>query len=124
MLEKLATHEVESITTLFFLADKCARATEGREWHSAPKDGDAKAGGSRDTVQGGGKKKKNKNRGHGEPQAGGPVAAAAAPAAAAAAGARMRMASVRARKVATEVHAQFIPPLATAPLTAARSRNS
>jgi len=39
-------------------------------------------------------------------------------------GARMRMASARARKVATEVHAQFIPPLATAPLTAARSRNS
>ena len=34
-------------------------------------------------------------------------------------GARMRMASVHARKVATEVHAQFIPPLATAPLTAA-----
>ena len=33
--------------------------------------------------------------------------------------ARIRMASVRARKVATEVHAQFIPPLATAPLTAA-----
>ena len=39
-------------------------------------------------------------------------------------GARMRMASARARKVATEVHAQFIPPLATAPLTAARFRNS
>ena len=39
-------------------------------------------------------------------------------------GARTRMASIRARKVATEVHAQFIPPLATAPLTAARSRNS
>ena len=39
-------------------------------------------------------------------------------------GARMRMASVRARKVATEVHAQFIPPLAIAPLTAARSRSS
>ena len=29
MLEKLATHEVEGITTLFSLADKCARATEG-----------------------------------------------------------------------------------------------
>ena len=34
-------------------------------------------------------------------------------------GARMRMANARARKVAMEVHAQFIPPLATAPLTAA-----
>jgi hypothetical protein len=29
MLEKLATHNVETITTLFALADKCARATEG-----------------------------------------------------------------------------------------------
>jgi len=86
MLEKLATHEVESVTTLFSLADKCARAAEGRAWHSAPQDGDAKAGGSGATAQGGGKKKKNKNRSRGEPQPGGPVAAAAPPAAAAAAG--------------------------------------
>jgi len=86
MLEKLATHEVESVTTLFSLADKCARAAEGRAWHSAPQDGVAEAGGSRATVQGGGKKKKNKTRGRGGPQAGAPVAAAAATAAAAAAG--------------------------------------
>ena len=86
MLEKLATHEVESVPTLFSLVDKCARAAEGRTWHSAPQDGDAKVGGSGATIQGGGKKKKNKNRGHGVPQAGGPFAAAAAPAAAAAAG--------------------------------------
>src|SRR6185312_8967761 len=83
MLENLATHEVESVTTLFFLADKCARAAEGRAWHSAPQDGDAKAGGSSATTQGGGKKKKNKNRSHGESQPGGPVVAVAAPAAAA-----------------------------------------
>jgi hypothetical protein len=37
MLEKLATHDVETVPTLFALADKCARATEGRAWHSAPK---------------------------------------------------------------------------------------
>ena len=91
MLEKLATHEVESVTTLFSLADKCARAAEGRAWHSAPQDGDAKAGGSGATAQGGGKKKKNKNRSRGESQPGGPVItvaapATAAPAAAAAAG--------------------------------------
>ena len=86
MLEKLATHEVESVTTLFSLADKCARAAERRAWHSAPQDGDAKAGGSGATAQGGGKKKKNKNRSRGEPQPGGPAVAAAAPAAAAAAG--------------------------------------
>jgi hypothetical protein len=36
MLEKLAMHEVETFTTLFALADKCARATEGRAWHSTP----------------------------------------------------------------------------------------
>jgi hypothetical protein len=38
-LEKLATHDVETVTTLFALADKCARATEGRAWHSAPQTG-------------------------------------------------------------------------------------
>ncbi len=36
MLEKLATHDVETVTMLFALADKCARATEGRAWHSTP----------------------------------------------------------------------------------------
>jgi hypothetical protein len=29
MLEKLATHDVDNVTTLFALADKCARAAEG-----------------------------------------------------------------------------------------------
>ena len=37
ILENLVTHEVESVTTLFSLADKCARAAEGHAWHSAPK---------------------------------------------------------------------------------------
>jgi hypothetical protein len=36
MLEKLATHDVDDVTTLLSLADKCARATEGRAWHSVP----------------------------------------------------------------------------------------
>ena len=39
-------------------------------------------------------------------------------------GARIHTANVLARKVEAEVHAQCIPPLATAPLTAARSRSS
>jgi hypothetical protein len=30
MLEKLATHDVETVTMLFTLANKCARADEGR----------------------------------------------------------------------------------------------
>jgi hypothetical protein len=35
-LEKLATHEVKDVSELFSLADKCARATKGRAWHSQP----------------------------------------------------------------------------------------
>ena len=77
MLEKLATHEVESVTTLFSLADQCARAAEGRAWHSAPQDGADQVGGSGATVQGGGKKK-NKNRDRPMPQVGTTVAVAAA----------------------------------------------
>jgi hypothetical protein len=64
MLEKLATHDVETVTTLFTLADKCARATEGRAWNSAPQTGVTRTGGSGATTQGGGKKK---NRGHDRP---------------------------------------------------------
>jgi hypothetical protein len=46
MLEKLATHDVDNITTLFALADKCARAAEGRAWHSAPQAEVTQMGGS------------------------------------------------------------------------------
>jgi hypothetical protein len=46
MLEKLATHDVETVPTLFALADKCARAAEGRAWHSAPQTGTTQMGGS------------------------------------------------------------------------------
>jgi hypothetical protein len=53
MLEKLATHNVETISTLFTLADKCARATEGRAWHSAPQTGVTQTGGSGATAQDG-----------------------------------------------------------------------
>jgi hypothetical protein len=46
MLEKLATHDVETVPTRFALADKCARAAEGRAWHLAPQTGAAQLGGS------------------------------------------------------------------------------
>jgi hypothetical protein len=36
MLEKLATRDMKTVSILFALVDKCARATEGRAWHSAP----------------------------------------------------------------------------------------
>jgi hypothetical protein len=63
LLEKLATHDVETVSTLFTLADKCARATEGRAWHSAPQTGVAQTGGS-GAVPWDGKKKK---KGRGQP---------------------------------------------------------
>jgi hypothetical protein len=61
MLEKLATHDVETVPTLFALADKCARAAEGHAWHSAPQTGAAQSGGS-GAVPRDGKKKKKKDR--------------------------------------------------------------
>jgi hypothetical protein len=63
MLEKLATRDVDNVTTLFALADKCARAAEGRAWHSAPQAGVTQMGGSDADAQGDGKKKK-RNKGH------------------------------------------------------------
>jgi hypothetical protein len=77
MLEKLATHNVETVTTLFALADKCARATEGDAWHSAPQTEVAQTGGWGAVTQDG-KKKKKKNRGHERPHTAAPVVAAAA----------------------------------------------
>jgi hypothetical protein len=78
MLEKLATHQVETVTTLFALADKCARGAEGRAWHSAPQGGPAQMSGPSVAAPGSGKKKNKKNRGFDKPRVGGPDAAAAA----------------------------------------------
>jgi hypothetical protein len=61
MLEKLATHDVETVPTLFALADKCARATEGRAWHLAPQTGAAQSGGSGAVLRGRKKKKKDRD---------------------------------------------------------------
>jgi hypothetical protein len=61
MLEKLATHDVATVPTLFALADKCARAAGGRAWHSAPQTGAAQSSGS-GAVPRDGKKKKKKDR--------------------------------------------------------------
>jgi hypothetical protein len=74
MLEKLATHDVETVSTLFTLADKCARAAEGRAWHSAPQTGVDQMGGTGAVSQDG---KKKKNRGHEKPQFAAPTVAAA-----------------------------------------------
>jgi hypothetical protein len=61
MLEKLATHDVETVPTLFALANKCARDTEGRAWHSAPQTGATQSGGSGAFPRDGKKKKKNRD---------------------------------------------------------------
>jgi hypothetical protein len=75
MLEKLATHDVETVPTLFALADKCARATEGRAWHSAPQTGVAQTGGSGATPRDG--KNEKKGRGYERSQSTALVVAAA-----------------------------------------------
>jgi hypothetical protein len=75
MLEKLATHDVETVTTLFALANKCARAAEGHAWHSVPQTGVAQTGGSGAVIQD--DKKKKKNRGHEKPQSAAPIVVAA-----------------------------------------------
>jgi hypothetical protein len=66
MLEKLATHDVETVTTLFASTDKCARVAEGRAWHSAPHTGVAQTGGLGAVPRDG--KKKKKGHGHEKPQ--------------------------------------------------------
>ena len=124
MLEKLATHEVQSITTLFSLADKCARAAEGRAWHSAPQDGDAKAGGSGATAQGGGRRRRTRTGVVGSRNLAVQPLQQRHQLLLQRLGARMGMANALARKVVAEIHAQCIPPLATTPLTAVRSRSS
>jgi hypothetical protein len=68
---------VETVTTLFALADKCARAAKGRVWHSAPQTGAVQTGGSGAVAQDS-KKKKKKNRSHEKPSSAALVVAAAA----------------------------------------------
>jgi hypothetical protein len=34
VMEKLTTHDVQDVSALFRPADKCAKATEDRTWHS------------------------------------------------------------------------------------------
>jgi hypothetical protein len=111
MLEKLATHDVETVTTLFALADKCARAIEGHAWHSEPQTGVAQTGGSGAVIQDG--KKKKKNRVHEKPQTAAPIVAAAT-------GAKASAASAPGHREATAAHALCTPAVTTAPRSATR----
>jgi hypothetical protein len=75
VMEKLATHDMETVSTLFALADKCARAAEGRAWHSAPQTGVTQTGVS-GTIHWDSKKKK-KDHDHQKPRSTALVIAAA-----------------------------------------------
>jgi hypothetical protein len=113
MLEKLATHDVEIVPTLFALADKCARAAEGRAWHSASQTGAAQSGGSR-AVPRDGKKKRRRTattRGHGPPL----WWSQPRP------GARAFATNANYRRGVTAAHALCTPTVATAPWSVARS---
>jgi hypothetical protein len=83
MLEKLATHDIQDVSALFSLADKCARAAEGRAWHSpaAPASKEASKPNAGTTAQGVSKSKKKKKADGSQSLAGAPTAAAVAAAA-------------------------------------------
>jgi hypothetical protein len=116
MLEKLATHDVETVPTLFALADKCARAAEGHAWHSAPQTGAAQTSGSGAVAQDG-KKKKKKNHDNEKPHS---VALAVA----AATGAGATTANAHGHRGVTAAHAPCTPTVATAPQNVTRSSTS
>jgi hypothetical protein len=116
MLEKLATHDVETVPTLFALADKCARAAEGRAWHSAPQTGAAQSGGS-GAVPRDGKKKKKKDRDYQKSRSTALVVAATT-------GGRATATNVHGHKGVTAAHALCTLMVATAPRSVVRSSTS
>jgi hypothetical protein len=83
MLEKLTTHDVQDVSSLFSLADKCAKAAEGCAWHSlvaqvAKGESQPNAGAQ---AQGGSSSSNNNNKkkaGSNQPLARAPTAIAAA----------------------------------------------
>jgi hypothetical protein len=85
MLEKLATHEVKDVFELFNLADKYARAVEGRAWHSQPAPGARKVSkpeaDAATQSSGKNKNRKKKKSNNKKPLAGSPTTAAIAAAA-------------------------------------------
>jgi hypothetical protein len=79
MLEKLATHDIQDVSALFSLAGKCARAAEGRVWHSpaALTSKEASKPNAGTTAQDvGSKGKKKKKAGDSQSLAGAPTAVA------------------------------------------------
>jgi hypothetical protein len=116
MLEKLATHDVETVTTLFALADKCTRAAEGQAWHSAPQTGVTQTGGS-GAVPGTVKRKRRRaaaTRGRSLPRWSSQLRL----------GAGATATNTHGRRGVTATHALCTPTVATAPRSVARSSTS
>jgi hypothetical protein len=113
MLEKLATHDVETVPTLFALADKCSRAAEGHAWHSAPQTVAAQSGGS-GAVPRDRKKKKKKDRDYQKPRSTALVVAATT-------GGRATATNAHGHRGVTAAHALCTPTVATAPQSVTRS---
>jgi hypothetical protein len=112
MLEKLATHDVETVPTLFALADKCARAAEGRAWHSAPQTGTTQKGGSGAIPRDGRKKRRvAATRGRSLPRWSSQLRP----------GAGGTATNAYDHKGVTAARALYIPTAATAPRSVARS---
>jgi hypothetical protein len=82
ILKKLATHNVQDVSELFSLANKCARTTEGHAWHShpAPEAGKADKPDADAASQSSSKNKKmnKKAGGNNKPLVGAPTAIATA----------------------------------------------
>jgi hypothetical protein len=83
MLEKLTTHDIQDVTYLFSLADKCARAIKGHAWHTppAPEAGKGAKPKASAAAQGGSSKNKNNKKkkvdGNNQSLAGAPTTTAA-----------------------------------------------
>jgi hypothetical protein len=79
MLEKLTTHDIQDVVELFSLAEKCARAVEGRAWHAQPTPEVGKGAMLEESTaaQGGGSKNK-KTSGNNQPLARAPIIVVAA----------------------------------------------
>jgi hypothetical protein len=70
MLEKLTTHDVQDVSVLFSMTDKCAKATEGHAWHSPATQvakGESKPSAGAQ-AQGGGSSNKKKKAGTIQPE--------------------------------------------------------
>jgi hypothetical protein len=116
MLEKLATHDVEIVSTLFVVADKCARAAEGRAWHSAPQTGVTLTGGS-GTAPGTVKRKRRRTA---TTRSRGPPLYSSQPRL----GAGATAINTHGRKGVTTAHALCTPTVATTPWSVTRSSTS